>query len=234
MSIYTKLLTIQKLVDGMIKDGTNTSDKYDFASDENVLDKFRPLMDDAGLLLIPEVLGTNVREGATRSGTTRYFTELTLAMTWYDTESGESLKCPWYAQGVDLAGEKGVGKALTYGEKYFLLKFFHVPTRKDDPDAGGRTKTGELKQSGTQAAKENTAYYRDAIRQITTVITGGDPEKVKTALLTWTRNDSRGYAGVDSIEAIPPAGLPVVYSKAKAQYEKRTGRAFELQGGDEA
>ena len=229
MSIYTKLLTIQKAVDGMIKDGKNTSDKYDFASDENVLDRFRPLMDDAGLLLIPEVLGTNVREGSTRSGTTRFFTELTLAMTWYDTESGESLRCPWYAQGVDLAGEKGVGKALTYGEKYFLLKFFHVPTRKDDPDAGGRTRTGELRQAGTQAAKENEDYYRKAISQILFVITGGDEEKTKQAVLTWTRNDARGYAGVETIDAITVPALAVVYAKAKTQYQKRTGREFELQ-----
>jgi hypothetical protein len=42
---------------------------------------------------------------------------------------------PFYAQGVDIAGEKGVGKALTYGEKYFLLKTFNIATDKDDPDA---------------------------------------------------------------------------------------------------
>ena len=230
MNLYEKLLNIQKAVDSMIKDGKNTSDKYDFASDENVLDRFRPLMDDAGLLLIPEILGTAVREGTTRSGTVRFLTELTMTWIWHDAESGEELRCPWYAQGVDLAGEKGVGKALTYGEKYFLLKFFHVPTRRDDPDNGGRTKTGELKQEGTQAARENEDYYRKAIGQILAVITGGDEEKVKTALLTWTRNESRGYAGVDSVDAITRAALPVVYSKAKTQYAKRAGREFELQG----
>ena len=32
-------------------------------------------------------------------------------------------------------GEKGVGKALTYAEKYFMLKFFNIPTDKDDPDS---------------------------------------------------------------------------------------------------
>jgi hypothetical protein len=56
-------------------------------------------------------------------------------MTWVDTESGEELSIPWYGQGVDLAGEKGVGKALTYAEKYFILKQFNIPTDKDDPDA---------------------------------------------------------------------------------------------------
>lgn len=236
--LYAKLLNVQKAVDGMIKDGKNTSDKYDFASDENVLDRFRPLMDDAGLLLIPEILGSTVREGNTKSGTVRFFTELTMTMTWYDTETGESLKCPWYAQGVDLAGEKGVGKALTYGEKYFLLKFFHVPTKKDDPDGGGRTQKGEPVQRGTQAAKENVLYWRAAITQILQEICGGSEELMASALVTWTKNDSRGYAGVKTVGEISNAGLPVIYNKAVKQYEKRIGRAFELkkdapEGGEE-
>ena len=55
MNIYQKLLEMQKRVDKVVKDGKNSSDKYDFASDENVLDTFRPLMDELGLLLIPAV-----------------------------------------------------------------------------------------------------------------------------------------------------------------------------------
>ena len=40
-TIYEKLLEMQRRVDSVIRDGKNTSDKYDFASDENVLDTFR-------------------------------------------------------------------------------------------------------------------------------------------------------------------------------------------------
>lgn len=42
---------------------------------------------------------------------------------------------PFYAQGIDTEGEKGVGKALTYAEKYFLLKQFNIATDTDDPDS---------------------------------------------------------------------------------------------------
>ena len=55
MNLFEKLLEMQKAVDTVIKDGKNQSDKYDFASDENVLDRFRPLMDENRLLLIPVV-----------------------------------------------------------------------------------------------------------------------------------------------------------------------------------
>lgn len=233
-TLAQKLLEMQKRVDSVVKDGKNQSDKYDFASDENVLDTFRPLMDELGLLLIPQIDGATVREGVTRSGTARYLTEMTMLMRWIDTESGEQLDVPWYAQGVDLAGEKGVGKALTYGEKYFLLKFFHVATKKDDPDSDGRTGSGEKKQRGTQAQKENLDYYRAAIPQMLDELYGGDAEKVKGALVAMTKNDSRGFAGVDDVAKLSAAALPVAYAKVKKTYETRLGKEFELKQEDAA
>lgn len=228
MNLYEKLLEMQKQVDKVIKDAKNLSDKYDFASDENVLERFRPMMDEYGLLLIPKVDRAELHEGATKTGTTRYMTELYYSMVWHDVESGEELAVPWYAQGVDLAGEKGVGKAATYAEKYFLLKFFHVPTKKDDPDGDGRTGSGEKKQKGTAAAKENAAFYRSAIPQMLNELYSGDTEKVKAGYIALTKSDARGYPGVDSLYSIKDPALPVVYGKLKKQYEKRTGKEFEF------
>ena len=233
LTLAEKLLEMQRRVDKVVKDGKNQSDKYDFASDENVLDTFRPLMDELGLLLIPEITDTNVMEGTTRSGTARYMTELHMLMRWIDVDTGAERVVSWYAQGVDLAGEKGVGKALTYGEKYFLLKFFHVATKKDDPDSDGRTGNGEKKQRGTQAEKENLDYYRAAIPQMLSELYGGDAEKVKAALVAMTKNDSRGFAGVDDVSRLSAAALPAAYGKIKKAYVTRLGKEFELRKGDE-
>ena len=226
MTLHEKLLEMQKRVDGVIKDGKNSSDKYDFASDENVLGIFRPMLDELGLLLIPRVERAELHEGNTRSGTARFMTEVWFTMLWHDVESGEELAVPWYAQGVDLAGEKGVGKAATYAEKYFLLKFFHVPTRRDDPDADRRTGAGELAQRGTASAREAAAYYRTAIPQMLHEMCGGDEEKIKANYLYCTKAEARGYAGVDNIADIKDAALPVVYGKVKKAYEKRMGHSF--------
>lgn len=228
MNLYEKLLTMQTKVDGLIKDGKNTSDKYDFASDENVLDRFRPMMDELGLLLIPRVESAQLHEGATRTGTTRFLTELRLVMVWHDVESGEELAVPWYAQGVDLAGEKGVGKAFTYGEKYFLLKFFHVPTRRDDPDNDKRTRAGEKPQRGTAAARESAGWFRQAIPQMLHELYSGDREKIASAYVFYTKAPSRGYAGVDNLAAISDAALPVLYGKLKRVYAERMGHEFAL------
>lgn len=228
MNIHEKLLEMQKQVGKIIKDGKNLSDKYDFASSENVLDRFRPMMDEYGLLLIPIIERAELHEGTTKSGTTRFMTEIWPTFTWHDVESGEELKVPWYGQGTDLAGERGVGKAVTYAEKIFFLKFFHIPTKKDDPDNDGRTGSGEKKQKGTAAAKENTAFFRAAIPQMLHEIYSGDQEKIRAGYIALTKSDARGYAGVDNLDSIKDTALPVVYGRLKKQYEKRMGQEFQL------
>ena len=233
MNLYEKLLAIQQSVDNIIKDGKNQSDKYDFASNENVLDRFRPLLNQHDLLLIPRMESALIHEGQTRSGTARYLTEITFTMVWHDVKSGEELSVPWYAQGVDLAGEKGVGKAATYAEKTFLLKFFHVPTNKDDPDNDKRTGTGEKPTAGTAAGKELAAYHRKAISQMMDELYNKDAEKIKAGLIAVTKSEKRGYAGADDVSKITPAALAVVYGKVKQTYETRTGRPFALRTEEE-
>lgn len=233
MSLAQKLLEMQKRVDKVVKDGKNTSDKYDFASDENVLDTFRPIMDELGLLLIPKVTNAVLHEGTTRSGTSRFMTEMFFEMTWLDVESGMTMPIPWYAQGVDLAGEKGVGKAATYAEKYFLLKFFHVSTKKDDPDNGKTTGGGNPRVSGTQAGKELAIYHRKAIKQMLSEIYSGDSEKIKAGLIAMTKSDKRGYAGADDVSKISEAALPVTYAKIKKAYEERVGHSFQFKAEEE-
>lgn len=228
MNLHEKLMAIQKDVDTIIKDGKNQSDKYDFASNENVLDRFRPLLNQHNLLLIPRMESAALHEGQTRSGTARYLTEIYFTMIWHDVESGDELSVPWYAQGVDLAGEKGVGKAATYAEKTFLLKFFHVPTNKDDPDNDKRTGTGEKATRGTAAAKETADYHRKAITQMLDELYSGDTEKIKAGLIAVTKSDKRGYAGADDVSKVSVAALPVTYAKIKKTYESRTGHEFEL------
>lgn len=228
MNLHEKLFEIQKAVSTIVKDGENKSDKYDYVSGGAVLSIVRPKMDELKLLLIPTVTGAELHEGTTRSGTARFLTEINYTFTWHDVESGEELSVPWYAQGADLAGERGVGKAATYAEKTFLLKFFHIPTDKDDPDSDKRTGTGEKATRGTAAAAETAQYHRKAIMQMLNELYSRDAEKVKAGLVAMTRSDKRGYAGTGDISQVSTAALPVVYAKIKKQYESRVGHAFEL------
>ena len=56
----------------------------------------------------------------------------------------------------------------------------------------------------------------------------GDQNKIKLIYVSLTKSDSRGFAGVDNIDAISDAALPVLYAKVKRAYESRLGRTFSL------
>ena len=139
MGLYKKLHEMQKAVVGLTRDKSGNS--YQYVSGDKVLGIIRPKMDSLGLILVPEIEDSSftrqdytlVDKGNARQKS-EIFCALKLKFTWIDTENGETLVCRWASSGQNN-WDKGLGSALTYGERYFLLKFFHVATDKDDVDA---------------------------------------------------------------------------------------------------
>ncbi|MBC2368124.1 single-stranded DNA-binding protein [Listeria booriae] len=174
VNIFKKLLKVRKAVPYLQKE--NRADaKYAYVSSGAVLSSVRDMMDDEGLLLAVEVLRhkTEVRDKA-------YFTELDLRYTWYAPEyPDESFSIRWYAQGVDYGGEKGVGKALTYAEKYFLLKQFNIATDTDDPDAVHERKKQNKRDRDN---KENYEIIQEHVKKLAE-LTGSEEEKVLVATM---------------------------------------------------
>lgn len=143
MNIYQKLIEVRKSVPYLKKE--STAKQYKYTGSSQVVGAIREAIDEHNLLLIPRIIDKNVmtetvderdKSGNVIKKRTTYFTELTIEYTWVNADNpDETIVVPFYAQGVDIAGEKGVGKALTYAEKYFLLKQFNIATDNDDPDA---------------------------------------------------------------------------------------------------
>ncbi|MGD7007584.1 ERF family protein [Metabacillus sp. 84] len=131
-NLYQKLVEVRKSVPYLKKE--SEGHQYKYTGSSQVLASVRAKMDEVGVLLIPKVIGHNLIEGKTAKGAKEYMTELDIEFVWINADNpDERLTCTWYGQGVDNA-EKGVGKALTYAEKYFMLKTFNIATDKDDPD----------------------------------------------------------------------------------------------------
>ena len=157
--IYKKLLEIQKLVKGLSRD--KRADKFDYVSGTKILGLVRPKMDEIGLLLVPEVISANFTPQTyqTSKGTkTEMFCSVEMKFTWVDTESGDTLECRWVSSGMN-GHDKSLGSALTYGERYFLLKQFHISTDYDDVDANGEIDEENLAKViawiGTLTTKED-------------------------------------------------------------------------------
>lgn len=132
MNIYQKLIEVRKVVPYLQKE--NDGHQYKYVGSSQVLASVRQKMDDEGLLLIPKITNTLLHEKSSLNSK-EHLTELVMEFTWINSEKpDEQIVVPWYGQGLD-SGEKGVGKALTYAEKYFLLKFFNIATDQLDADS---------------------------------------------------------------------------------------------------
>lgn len=134
MKIYEKLLTIQKRINGLGKDKATYNYKY--VTGDKLLGEIKPMMNDLGLLLKQEVLSIeNTRQdySTAKGNKSEILSKVMMKFTWIDVESGEKDENLFGANGQN-DWEKGLGSALTYAERYFLLKYFHIATDEDDID----------------------------------------------------------------------------------------------------
>jgi hypothetical protein len=139
MKIYKKLLTIQQKINGLGKDKATYNYKY--VTGDKLLGEIKPMMNDLGLILKQEVLSIeNSRQDyelQQKDGTVKHKSEILskvmMQFTWIDCETGETDVNLFGANGQN-DWEKGLGSALTYAERYFLLKYFHIATDEDDID----------------------------------------------------------------------------------------------------
>ena len=141
LNIYQKLHLIQTEVKGLGKDKESHNFKY--VTGNKVLSHIKPLMEKYGLLLKQEIVSI---ENERMDYKTKYaekseiLSKVMMQFTWIDIESGEKDVNSFGANGQN-DWEKGLGSALTYAERYFLLKYFHISTDEDDIDNPDRKPT---------------------------------------------------------------------------------------------
>lgn len=136
LNLYQRLSGVRKTL-SFIKTEKQTSDaKYATTKSSLVLYPLHKPINDYGLLLIPEIISEDpVVEIKSSSGGVRYLVKLNMTMTWVNIDKpDEKHTVKWIAKGLNSDPDKAVGAALTYSERYFMLKFFNIATDKDDPD----------------------------------------------------------------------------------------------------
>lgn len=167
LSLFKKLLHIQEQVKGLGKDAKSFGYKY--VSGDKVLDKIKPLMNELGLILKQEILSVeNTRmDYKTKSGEkTEILTSCSMKFTWVNAYNPEERDENLFHANGQNDFEKGLGSALTYGERYFLLKYFHISTDEDDIDNPARKE--EVKNKEVKV--ENKDKKEIAIKMIKELI----------------------------------------------------------------
>lgn len=142
MNLVQKLAAVMAAVERVPKRGRNDFHKYDYATEADIAATIRKELADRHVMLIPSITG-EARHPVGEKGSV--LTVLEMEMEFFDGESNESIKKTWRGYGTDKE-DKGGYKAMTGGEKYFLLKTFLMPTR-DDPERDEKAR--ELKEKAT-------------------------------------------------------------------------------------
>ena len=155
MNLYQKIVEVRKVA------GTFSKDKkgygYDYVSGNQILSKIKDTMNELGLLLIPS---TNVGEDykheyRNNKGQDKidFVVKGKMSYTWINAENPEeqyTVEWAYYGQQDDIS--KAYGSALTYSERYFLLKCLGLPTDEDDPDS--KSPNGNNKESLPKPQKQ--------------------------------------------------------------------------------
>lgn len=222
LNIYQKLLAIQKQVKGLSKD--KKSHNYDYVTGNKLLSFIKPLMDEQGLILKQEVLeientrqdyqvwdkwmvNSDGNKGAWKPKN-EILSKVMMRFTWIDCETGDKDENLFGANGQN-DWEKGLGSALTYAERYFLLKFFHIATDEDDIDnperKGGQVGTQEPPKPKNKTEKKSPEEALKVYLIKQGALTDGAKSQLSKAINAW---------GIDKVkEVVGASGLKTITDK---------------------
>ena len=169
MNLHEKLIEIRASIDELKKDGSGY--QYKYVTGSQILGKMQAAMDANKVLLVPSIESVNNpvldEYDVLKYNSTKKVEELkhyrdwhvsgVMNYTWVNAEDPtDKIIVPWFFIGQQDDSSKAFGSGLTYAERYFLLKFFGLPTDCEDPDS----KEGKdfAHKSNNQAPKNNLVF----------------------------------------------------------------------------
>ena len=134
MNIYEAITSIMQKGYAVGKDRKNEQQRFFYRGIDDVMNVFQPLMAEAGIFLVPEVLEAKREERQTAKGGNLIYSVLKMKYTFYASD-GSSVSAVVIGEGMD-SGDKASNKAMAVAMKYAMFQVFCIPTEElDDPDA---------------------------------------------------------------------------------------------------
>lgn len=165
MNIYEKMAAITAELQTVAKNLTVPSggkNSYKAVSERDILDAVKPLETKHGVYSYPagrEVLESNLLEteetytdyktgNTTVKQKTTFMTRIKTVYRFVNVEKPDDfIETTTFAEGID-AQDKGSGKAMTYADKYALMKAYKISTG-DDPDQNASEDANYKKKSNS-------------------------------------------------------------------------------------
>lgn len=130
--LYGKILKIMEDVKRIPKNGYNSHNNYQYATEADVKEGVRNAMIKHGLVVLPSCNTATIDYKQFGKDDKLHNTRVLVQYKVVDVESGESEMLLFPGHGSDV-GDKGIYKAFTGSMKYMLMELFMLPTG-DDPE----------------------------------------------------------------------------------------------------
>lgn len=140
MNIYEAIADIMKKGYSIGKEKRNQQQGFMYRGIDDVMNTFQPLMAEAGIFVVPEVLEQTRETRKSTKDKDLIYSILKMRYTFYASD-GTSVSAVVIGEGMDSA-DKASNKAMAIAMKYAMFQVFCIPTEEmSDPDA----ETHELK-----------------------------------------------------------------------------------------
>ena len=163
-NIFMKMAAITAELQTVAKNlnvATGGGKSYKAVSERDVIDAVKPIEAKHGVYSYPasrEVLESQTLESETEyngkvSKKTTFFTRIKTVYRFVNVDDPEDyIETTTFAEGIDPQ-DKGSGKAMTYADKYALMKAYKISTG-DDPDQTGSEPTLYTQKRAARFPKE--------------------------------------------------------------------------------
>lgn len=151
MNIFQRMSAVTSELQTVAKNltvSTGRNNSYKAVSERDIIDAVKPLEAMHGIYSYPydrEVIESQILESEIVSGDSilkksTFFSRIKTVYRFVNIDDPEDyIDTVTFAEGID-AQDKGSGKAMTYGDKYALMKAYKISTG-EDPDQNGSVDT---------------------------------------------------------------------------------------------
>lgn len=164
LNIYQKMSAITNEL-GVVAKNLNVDmgkgKSYKAVQEKDVLDAVKPIEEKYGIYSYPKerkIIESGILEKETSYGTSKnMYLRIETTYEFVNIDKPEEvITMTSYADGID-SGDKATGKAMTYSDKYSLLKAYKIATG-DDPDKEASPEKGYTKEE--KQTSENNIYIK--------------------------------------------------------------------------
>lgn len=160
--VYESIAKVTELLSksGISKDRKNDQQGYKFRGIDDVYNALAPVLAEAKLCVLPNVLERECVERQTAKGNAIFYVTVKVDFAFVSAEDGSTHSVVTYGEAMD-SGDKATNKAMSAAYKYAAMQAFCIPTEGDN-DADAQTHEVRPKSPADMMKSASGASFNEA------------------------------------------------------------------------